>query len=69
MIIYYQHHAIYDNSGGVRAKDLILDTISNIITIFSHIGYEIDELQLIIDNEAQIFNNITRVLNGEEIRL
>jgi len=64
----YQHHAIYDNSGGIITKDLILDTISNIISIFNYIGYEVDELQLIFDNETQIFNNISTELNREELR-
>ena len=66
---HYQHHAIYDNSGGVDPKDLILDTISNIISIFNYIGYDSDELQLIIDNEVEIFDNLSTRINGEEIRL
>lgn len=65
----YQHHAIYDNSGGVDTKDLIFDTISIIISIFNHIGYDIDELKLIINNEAQMFNSISTKLDEGEIRL
>ncbi len=65
---HYQHHAIYDNSGGIIPKELILDTVTNIILIFDHIGYDTDELQLIIDNEAQIFNSFNPNLNGGEIR-
>ncbi len=66
---HYQHHAIYDNSGGVDPKDLILDAISNIISIFNQIGYDSDELQLIIDNEMEIFINLSNRMNGEEIGL
>lgn len=65
---HYQHHAIYDNSGGIIPKELILDTITNIISIFEHIGYDSDELQLIIDNHVQIFNSLNTDLNGGEIR-
>lgn len=65
----YQHHAIYDNSGGLDTKDLIFDTISIIISIFDHIGYDADELKLIIDNEVQMFNSISTGLDEEEIRL
>ena len=65
----YQHHAIYDNSVVLNTKDLIFDTISIIILIFNHIGYDADELQLIIDNEVQIFNNISTSIDEEEIRL